>query len=177
MQLDCKTTTSINPPSLEEDIGLDMGDNGRIFVVSPESNALKVVSTNAATGGLGSVQTVPLGFGWRPTDVKAALGPKDEFTGLRKELIVVVGFDQTAGQGSVKVFGADLSFLRTIPIGNSGELISVVIREDGSQALAADPSTATVWTIDLNTLSQVDDQAHISGGGSVRRIGIQREEP
>ena len=76
-----------------------MGEGGRIFVVSPESKTLEVVATNSATGGLGSVQTVSLGSGWRPSDVKAALGPADEVTGLREELVVVVGFDQIAGRG------------------------------------------------------------------------------
>jgi hypothetical protein len=165
--------------ALVMDIGLARAEDGRIFVVSPETNELRVIATDPDTGHLdpNSVD-VSIALGWRPRDVMVARGPIDQGTGQRPEMAVVAGMDETLNNGKVRV-------LRDVEEGltdsyepdftSSGDFVSVAVRENGDTALLADQGQFEIRVLNLAT-EQVS-QLKVSVLDTLRRLEAQRETP
>jgi len=163
-----------------EDFGLDVAADGRIFVVSPDTNQLKIVPTSSVSGVLlvNSMQTLSLG--WRPTDVTVALGPVPLGGGQPKEVAVVVGTGLSNGQAMVRIYNdtANLSLITDVPGLSLGQdPVSVTIREDGAIAYVAAEGQSTVLLVDVRNGVLLPTTLPAAGLGTLRRVAVQRISP
>jgi hypothetical protein len=160
-------------PNLIENIGLDISADGRIFVVSPDTDELKVVQTDPSSGQMLTMDSYSLG--WRPADVFVGDGPSVYGT----EFAVVVGSD-ASGLGRALII-ADTEYpsswydLDARPMGS--EPVSTVMRYDGRRAYVVLEGTSEIRVIDLFLMDWSDEAYTVGGGVTPRRVLIQRDEP